>query len=189
MAERLYAAKAGGIDPIGLVGDNVAVWLNGSWWVYRIDFWEQMPRGQQMDVDLGAVAALGNTGDQRQNVFDQSSNPPGMMQLRCFPLDDIQILVRMGTGNTRFAASNIVAQIDRFTELSDPDLHSTEFFVLKNNSVYLNCTNPTAYATAMCRVAFFGNKYNLFDYQKNYPDRETVQSNFKNVAFVDSGRP
>ena len=189
MAVRLYAAQSGPIEPVGLVGDNVAVWLSSSWWMYQIDFWEQMPRGQAMVVDLGALAAGANTGDQRQIVFDQQVNPPGMMQLRCFPLDDIQIQVKMGTGNTRFVASNIQAQIDRYTELSDPDLHSTEFFVLRDNSVYLNCTNPTAYATAMSRVAFFGNRYNLTDLKKTYPTREDVLKNFKNVAFLASGRP
>lgn len=188
MAERLYAAKAGPIDPIALVNENVAIWMKAMWHLYRVMFVEQMPRSQAMIFDQGALAALANTGDVRLINLDQQTTPPGLIQLRCFPLDDIQVEVKLGRAESRFTAANISARVDRFTEISDPCLHTTEFVVLQDNSVWVNCTNPTAYATAMSRIAFFGFRYSLEDMNiaKKTPAETKAAAN-GSVVFVPSG--
>lgn len=187
MAERLYAAKAGPIDPIALVNEHVAIWMKASWHLYKVDYLEQMPRGQAMVFDQGALAALANTGDIRLQNLDQQETPPGMIQLRFFPIDDISVELKLGRAETRFTATNISARVDRFTEISDPCLHTTEFLILQANSAYVNCTNPTAYATAMSRVAFFGFRYALKDLGKAEKSPEDIKKLVPNVVFVPSG--
>lgn len=187
MAERLYAAKAGPIDPFALVNENVAIWMKAMWHLYRVMFVEQMPRSQAMVFDQGALAALANTGDVRLINLDQQTTPPGLIQLRCFPLDDIQVEVKLGRAESRFTSANISARVDRFTEISDPDLHTTEFVVLQDNSVWVNCTNPTAYATAMARIAFFGFRYTLEDLGVAKKTPSDVKQAVGSVVFVPSG--
>ncbi len=187
MAERLYAAKAGPIDPFALVNEKVAIWLKAMWHLYSVHYVEQMPRSQVMVFDQGALAALANTGDQRLLNLDQQTSPPGMAQLRCFPLDDISVEIKLGRAESRFTAANISARVDRFTEITDPCLHTTEIVILQDNSVYVNCTNPTPYATAMSRIAFFGFRYTLNDLQKTFKTPEEVKQYAQNVVFVPSG--
>ncbi len=187
MAERLYAAKAGPIDPIALVNENVAIWMKAMWHLYRVMFVEPMPRSQAMIFDQGALAALANSGDVRLINLDQQTTPPGMIQLRCFPLDDIQVEVKLGRAESRFTAANISARVDRFTEISDPCLHTTEIVILQDNSIWVNCTNPTAYATAMSRIAFFGYRYMLEDMKIAEKTPNEVKQKVNQVVFVPSG--
>lgn len=194
MAERLYSAKAGEIDPIGLVGENLAVWYSKSWHIYTIDFVEQMPRSANLVFDQGALAALANSGDVRLTNLDQNIDPPGLIQLRFYPLDDIQVQVKIQRSEARFTSANVSALVDRMTEIADPCLHTTEIVVLQDKSLYVNCTNPTAYATAMSRVAFFGFRYMLRDYNVSGKTREEVRSILQklnlnqNICYVPSGR-
>jgi len=187
MAERLYSAKAGPIDPIALVNEYVAVWLKAMWHCYKVDYVEPMPRTQDLVFDQGALAALAQSGDVRLINLDQQETPPGFIQLRCFPLDDIQVEVKVGRAESRFTAANIQSRVDRFTEINDPCLHTTEFVVLQQNSVYVNCINPTAYATAMSRVAFFGYRYMFRDLNQAFAKPEDVKKSYQNIVFVPSG--
>lgn len=187
MAERLYAAKAGDIDPVALVRDIVAIWLKSMWHLYKVVYIEQMPKSANLIFDQGAIVALGNTGDVRLNNLDQQETPPGMIQLRFYPLDDIQVEFKIGRSESRFAAANVLAQADRFTVIADPCLHTTEVFILQANSAFINCTNPTAYATAMSRVQFFGFRYMFEDLDKAYNTPDQVKQNFPSAVFVPSG--
>ncbi|MDD5547099.1 MAG: hypothetical protein PHO67_08115 [Candidatus Omnitrophica bacterium] len=146
-----------------------------------------MPRSQAMIFDQGALAALANSGDVRLINLDQQTTPPGMIQLRCFPLDDIQVEVKLGRAESRFTAANISARVDRFTEISDPCLHTTEIVILQDNSIWVNCTNPTAYATAMSRIAFFGYRYMLEDMKIAEKTPNEVKQKVNQVVFVPSG--
>jgi hypothetical protein len=187
MAERLYASKAGDIDPVALVNETVAIWLKARWHMYRVTYIEPMPKSANLIFDQGALAALAQTGDVRLNNLDQQSTPSGMIQLRFYPLDDIRVEFKIGRSESRFAAANVLAQADRFTIINDPCLHTTEVFILEDNSAYVNCTNPTAYATAMSRVQFFGFRYMMKDYDKDFATPEEVKQNYPNVVFVPSG--
>jgi len=187
MAERLYAGKAGEIDPVALVNEKVAIWLKAMWHLYKVIYIEPMPKSANLIFDQGALAALAQSGDVRLLNLDQQTKPSGMLQVRFYPLDDIRVEFKIGRSESRFTAANVMAQVDRFTVLADPCLHTTEVFILEDNSAYVNCTNPTAYATAMSRVQFFGFRYLLEDMDTAKSKPEEIKQSFPNVVFVPSG--
>lgn len=175
MAERLYYAKAGPIDPLALVMENVAIWVKANWHCYRVRYMEPVPRSRPLVFDQGVLAAGAPSGDVQLLTLTQQVDPPAMAQLRFYPVDDIQVTLKIGVAEARFSMARITATADRFTPLVDPCLHTTEVLVLENNAPYVNCTNPTLYATSMSRVAFFGFRFLLDDLKVVAPTAEEVK--------------
>jgi hypothetical protein len=109
-----------------------------------------------------------------------------MIQLRFYPLDDIQITLKINRSEARFAAANVVATVDRYTEIADPCLHMTEFVIIQDRSAYVSCINPTNYALSMSRICFFGFRYVLKDFSVALPNKDAVRKLYPNVVYVDS---
>lgn len=163
MSVRLYYAQAGPIDPLALVNENVAIWNRGNWHCYRVEYLEPLPKSHPLVFDPGALAAGATSGDTILPNLDQHFDPPAMAQLRFYPLEDVRVTFKIGQAEARFTTIRITATVDRFTQIEDPCLHTTEVLVLMNNTPYIDCANPTNYALTSSRVAFFGFRFSLFD--------------------------
>ena len=162
MDDRLYYAKPGPIAPLALVDEWLGIWLMTQWQCYKVEHYEPIPRSRQFIFDFGPVVAGARTGNTNTtNVLQQRLNPPEAMQIRFYPLDDIEILFFIGNADTRFMTDRQTAQADIFTMQVDPDLHSTEVVILTNSNPFISIFNPTGYNLAQSRVSFSGYRYAL----------------------------
>ena len=162
--EERYYSRPGPIAPLALVDEWLGIWLMTQWQCYRVLHYEPIPRSHQFVFDFGAVLAgawSGNTSTTA--VLRQSQTPPGAMQLRFYPLDDVEILFYIGNADTRFTTTVVTAQADILTMQVDPFLHSTEVLVLTSSFPFINVFNPMGYNLAQSRVQFFGYRYALDD--------------------------
>ena len=188
MAEiQFYEAKPGPIEKIALPDQTICVWVPTLWVAYRVAYVEPLPRSAQLVFNQGAVAAGGGSGDVQLLNLELSDTPPGLAQLRFYPLDDIRVTLKRGVGDTRFKTLRVVAEADRFTRLIDPCLHTTEFVILSVDEPYLNVTNPTDYNLAQTRVAFFGYRFVLDDLKKNFKTPKEAKEALGPITFVNAG--
>lgn len=160
--DRLYYAKPGPIAPLALVDEWLGIWLMTQWQCYKVTHYEPIPRSRQFIFDFGAVVAgAWTTNISTAAVLQQRLTPPEAMQIRFYPLDDIEILFYIGNADTRFMTARQTARADIFTMQVDPFLHSTEVVILTNSNPYINIFNPMGYNLAQSRVSFFGYRYAL----------------------------
>jgi len=160
--EERYYAKPGPIAPLALVDEWLGIWLMTQWQCYKVLHYEPIPRSRQFIFDFGPVLAgarVVNTST--ATVLRQRGTPPEAMQLRFYPLDDVEILFKIGNADTRFMTDVQTAQADIFTMQVDPFLHSTEVVVLAASFPFIDIFNPLGYALAQSRVQFFGYRYLL----------------------------
>ena len=169
MADMMYYAKPGPIAPIALAGQRIAVWAGARWEAFRIRFLEPLPRSSPFVFNVGAVAANQDSNPTQLINLQLSVDPPELVQLRFYPLDDIEVNLRRGQSDQRFKTMGLVARADIFTPQVDRCLHTTEFVVLKNDAPWLVIHNPTAYAIVVSRTAFFGFRFMLDDMKVSYP--------------------
>lgn len=190
MAERLYYAKAGPIDPVALVNEVVAVFIKESWKAYEVTYFEPLQRSAPLVFDQGAIAAGGTTGDVQLVNLAQTDDPPEMAQLRFYPIDDVEVTFKVGQAGARFTTLMRTTTADRFTVLVDPDYHTTEVIVLRNWRIFVNCANPTGYALTMSRVAFFGYRFKMNYLEVQEKDPKAVKSHptlkGRSIVFVAS---
>ena len=182
-----YYAKPGPMTPIALVGHKVAIWAPPNWTTYRVLFREPLPRSAALLFDVGAVAAGVASAATALANLEMSGNPPEMAQLRWYPLDDIRVRLSRGQADIRFKTQNIIAEADLFTEQVDRCLHSTEFVILGEDEPTLTVTNPSDYALAQTRVAFFGYRYILESLKFVSPKVEEVEKALAPITFVAAG--
>jgi hypothetical protein len=162
--EERYYAKPGPMAPLALVDEWLGVWIQGQWQCYKVLHYEPIPRSRAFTFDFGAVAAgawAAATPISAAVVLAQRQTPPEAMQIRFYPLDDIEVLFSIGNASVRFKTLNVTARADIFTMQVDPDLHSTEVVILANNSPFINVFNPTGRALGQSRVVFPGIRYLL----------------------------
>jgi len=133
-----------------------------KWQCYKVEHYEPIPRSRQFIFNFGAIAAgawSGNTDTAA--VLQQRNMPPEAMQLRFYPLDDVEVLFYIGNADTRFMTAKQTARADIFTMQVDPFLHSTEVVVLTSSNPFIDIFNPLGYNLAQSRVQFFGYRYSL----------------------------
>jgi len=160
--EERYYARPGPIAPLALVDEWIGIWLLTQWQCYRVTHYEPIPRSRQFVFNFGAVGAGAWTGAiDTAATLQQRLTPPEAMQLRFYPLDDIEVLFFIGNANTRFMTARQTARADIFTMQVDPFLHSTEVVVLTSSNPFINIFNPTGVALVQSRVSFFGFRYAL----------------------------
>ncbi len=147
-----YYAKPGPIAPIALVGQRMAIWSAPRWTAYVVEHITPIHRGPTFVFDLGAIAANTPLALAALGALELSSDPVEMMQARFYPVDDIEVEVRMGQADFVFKTQNLICRADRFTRQVDPCLHQTEFAWLKEAEPQVQVTNPTDYALAVSRV-------------------------------------
>jgi len=187
--EDRYYSKPGPIAPLALVDEWLAIWLMTQWQCYKVMHEEPIPRSRQFVFDFGAVAAgawSGNTSTAA--TLQQRSSPPEAMQLRFYPLDDIEVLFYIGNADTRFMTARQTARADILTMQVDPFLHSTEVVVLTNSNPFINVFNPTGVALVQSRVQFFGYRYALdSETHKVFRTATEAKKQLGPVTFASSG--
>jgi len=162
--EERYYAKPGPMAPLALVDEWIGIWLQTQWQCYKVVNREPIARSNQFTIDFGAVAAgawVAANPITTAAVLAQRQTPPEALQIRYYPLDDIEVLFSIGNADVRFQTLTATARADIFTMQVDPDLHSTEVVILTNSNPFINIFNPTARALGQSRVVFFGNRYLL----------------------------
>ena len=187
--EERYYARPGPIAPLALVDEWIGIWLLTQWQCYKVNHYEPIPRSRPFVVNFGAVAAGAWTGNTNTAAtLQQRQTPPEAMQLRFYPLDDIEVLFYIGNADTRFMTARQTARADIFTMQVDPFLHSTEVVVLTNSNPFINIFNPTAVALVQSRVAFFGYRYALDSASlKTYHTGAEARKALGPITFASSG--
>lgn len=182
-----YSSKPGPITPVALPGHNVAIWTGVVWVAYKVVFMEPFPRSNPLVFDSGAVGA-GLTANALQLILlEMSDSPSEMAQLRFFPLDDIRVRLTRGQSGTRFKSQSITTLVDKFTKMDDPCGHTTEFVVLTTDEPFIQVANPTGYALAISRVAFFGFRFIMDDLKVKHERADQIEARVSPITFVAAG--
>jgi len=155
----LYPFKAGEIEPIVLPDQTVGIWVNKVYRFYKVLYIEGIPRSDSIEHDFGPLAAGAVSIVTQLALLELPDYEFG--QFRAFVIDDIAATLWQGRSDGRYKLKNRLARLTRWTDLRDPDGHTTEFYVCGNNFAYMQALNPTAYALAQSRVAFYGFRYVL----------------------------
>jgi len=187
--EERYYSKPGPIAPLALVDEWIAIWLMTQWQCYKVMHYEPIPRSRQFVFDFGAVGAgLWSGSISTRATLQQRQTPPEAMQIRFYPLDDIEVMFFIGNADTRFMTAQQTARADLFTMQVDPFLHSTEVVVLTNSHPFINVFNPTAVALVQSRVQFFGYRYALdSESHKTFSSAAEARKVLGPITFASSG--
>jgi len=168
MSEVANIYDNGPISIIARIRENVAIWTEGQWQPYRIEFAEGIPPSRPMTVDLVQIAGLlnipanGTITPQMLAILQPANNE--LLHLRFKPIDDVEGLLWEQTSMTRWNPKGVRARVDLFTDAFDPYLASTTFFIigsLGNKDMNLEVRNPNAIALPQARFAFWGYRYTL----------------------------
>ena len=182
-----YYAQPGPIKPVGLPGHKLAIWAAAKWSCYKIVFLEPLPLSADLVFDMGAIAAGAVSGDIPLTNLALTAEPPEMVQIRSYALDDIEATVKRGAADIRFKTKTIIAKVTRFTIQVDPCLHTTEIIVLKGDEPNINAKNPTDYNLAQSRLGYFGYRFGLEDLKKDFPTVEQVEKALAPITFIAAG--
>ncbi len=155
--------KVGPIEHVAEVGENVLLVEHGVYRLYQVAYIEPIPPSHPLVAEVTAGAGLAAGGNipafNTTNLLDLNYGQLG--QFRAHVLDDIHVTVLQAQSLARFALMNVSATINVFTRLEDEYDILTEFAIWEQRRVFLRVVNPTAYALAQARVAFYGYKYVL----------------------------
>jgi len=155
---QLYPYKAGPVEPIVLPGETVGIWVNKQYTFSKVVYIEGVTRSDPIEFDFGAVnAGAGPTAITQLALLEMPDNEFG--QFRCIPIDDLSFILYQGRADQRHKLNLRVATYTRFTELTDPDGHTGEFYVYEDNWAFMSATNQTDYDVTTARVAFYGFRY------------------------------
>ena len=164
MAE-LYPFKAGEIEPVVLPGQIVGIWVTKTWRFAEVVFCEGIPQGDPIIINLGALAAGATSNITLLTNIDMPDLE--FAQYRSFILDDFQARFYQGRADQRYKLRNVNAAITRSTALRDPCGHTTEFYVYQDEHAYMQALNPTTFALAQTRIAFYGYRF-VFELRPQY---------------------
>ena len=153
----LYPHKSGigGMEPIALQDQNVAVHYGTAVYYRKVTFSEAIPPFQAIDV--GALAA-GATSV--RTAMPRLDMPDGeFAQFRWYPIDNI--ICRLWIPNTvgKYKLLAWQSYVDQTIISRDPCLHLTEFFVWENNRPSVEAMNPMDYALLASRIIVMGFRY------------------------------
>lgn len=157
----LYPFKAGPVEPIVLPDQTVGIWVNKVYKFFKVIYYESLPRSDPLTMDFGPLAAATPTAVTQLNLLEMPDREFG--QFRCYVIDDVAANLWQGRSDGRYKLKNRLARLTRWTELRDPDGHTTEFYVHENSFAFMQVLNPTDYAITQARVAFYGFRYILED--------------------------
>lgn len=179
----LYPYKAGPIEPVCRMGDNVGIFQD-KWIFAKVIYITPLSLSDPIMRDFGALAAGATSGNIQLTELDMHDLNFG--QYRFQVADDITAELRQGAAAARFSNKNRIARVTAFTKLNDPCCHQTEFFVYENSSAYMQVTNETDYPLTQARVAFFGFKYICEAYIGPTPPAQYTR--VPAAAFIQGGR-
>lgn len=139
---------------------NLAVWSMGRWHYYNVDYTEPMPLSTQSIVDFGAQTAGARDALTELTVFDVDEHQ--LLQLRFFPLDDVEARLWLTRSQGKFTARGLHAEVSLMTRGVDPYFETTEFNILgRDRNAFFEVRNVGDYTLAQGRLQFWGHKYIL----------------------------
>jgi len=158
----------GPISPIARIKDNVSIWTENKWLSYNISYIEPIPFSSPFMVDMLTVAPAvvtlaANATLAKRVVPVLQLNKDELIHLRWKPLDDVEgRLYELGAA-ARFSPRGGHARVTLFTEIADPNLATTTFWILggQNKDAQIDVVNPNPVAIAVARFAFWGFRYIL----------------------------
>lgn len=143
------------------IKQNLAVWSMGRWQYYNVDYIEPLPGASSVStINYGAVAASSSVAITELTQFDVDEHQ--LLQLRFYPIDDIEVRLWEARSQSRFSARSIQARATPLTRRDDPDLLTTEFNVLgRDRNAFIEVINNNPYALTRSRVVFLARRYIL----------------------------
>ena len=152
--------RPGPIRAVAEIGQKVLLIDRTSYKLYWVAYREGISPSHPFVANVGVIAA-----GARVPVFNTTAildlNDGQLGQFRAHVLDDIHVVINQPGGLARYGLMNVFARLNAFGRLEDRCDHLTEFFILEDDRIFLDVTNPTGYALAQARVAFYGFKYVL----------------------------
>jgi hypothetical protein len=156
----------GPVSPVAKVGENLAVWRDQSYYPYKIEWMEGIPRSSPFVIDMvatsGAVTIPAGGQTQKSISTVLQMYPDELLHLRWEPIDDVEGLLWELNNQARNATKGGQARTGPFTSLRDPWLATTTFWILgQNRDCSIGAFNPWAIAQPTARFAFWGFRYIL----------------------------
>lgn len=152
--------RAGEIEPVVEVGQNVLVVNREAYNLYQIAYIEPIPPSFPLVMNLGAVLAGAQTAiTSTANILDMTDGQLG--QFRARVLDDIVVTLMEPLSVGRFLTKNVSARINAYSHLYDVHDHLSEFYVFEDDRPFVQIANPQAVNLAQARIAFYGFRYIL----------------------------
>lgn len=155
----IHTYKGGPVEQIVMPGEQVGIWVNKVYTFFKILYVEPITRSDPVCIDLGAIAAAGQTVVTQVTLLQMPDLE--FAQFRMEVLDDVQVAVYQGRADMRHKLQQRVALIGRMNALFDECAHLTELFEFEDNYIFLQATNQTDYALTVARVVFWGYRYVL----------------------------
>lgn len=167
MPENLYNIYYDGpISPVVKQQENISVFSENKYLHYKVRFIEPIPLSRPFVADLvalsGATVIPANGQIQQAVLAVIQVNQDELIHLRWEPLDDVEGALWQLGGHARFGPRGGQARVSLFTQLRDPYLASTTFFVLGGvtaKDAQIGAFNPNPVALPMARFAFWGYRY------------------------------
>jgi len=163
------------IQPVAKIKENLSIWTVGQWSHYRIEFIEPMPANSQAVTDLvtvsGATTIAANGQVAAQLVNFLQLNEMEFLHLRWEPLDDVEGVLWEQTSVGRYVTRSLHSRVSLFTEIRDPYLATTTFFILgRDRDANIEAQNPNPVALPQARFRFFGYRYVLSELKQEVID-------------------
>ncbi len=156
------AFRAGDMEPIVDPGQQVLLFENQHYALYRAAYIDAIPysRALAMDLITGTVAT-GAVGAQvsMTTILDMYDNELGQFRLEL--LDDIDVIISQPQSSARGGSRNVTGTVSRFSKLRDRCGHMTEKFILGQGRTFLTPTNNSGRGITLGRAVFWGFKYGL----------------------------
>lgn len=113
--------RPGLIAPVAKPGENVLVFSQTSYLLYRVAYVEPLPPSPALTIDNGSLAAgLPLNAIDTQTILDMANGQ--LAQLRFRVLDDINVQINQPSQLVRFTNKNKTATINLFVHKAGLDL-------------------------------------------------------------------
>jgi len=161
----MHKSGLGLMEPVALIGHNVAIHYGKELHLRRVTYMEAIPPFQAINV--GAMVL--------QSVSIRTLIPNlGMLdnefgQFRWWPLDPIQVRLFIPNSQAKHVLRNIMVPMDPTVIDRDPCLHLTEFYVWQDNQPSVEVINYSDYALTQTRIMAMGFRFHV---DKLPPDLE-----------------
>ena len=180
------------IQPVAKIKEKLAIYSRNIWEYWLIDYIEGIPRSSQSVVETITAAGIGtsiaaNGMIPRFQIAPLLLNLGDLLHLRWEPLDDVEGVLWEQPSEARFATRAIQARVNLYTNLMDPYLATTTFFLLgRDRLMNLQVMNPNPVIIFVARFVFFGFRYVLTQIKtEKFPEQD--QKNLK-MGDVDAVR-
>lgn len=187
MSDYFFQFKPGPIEPaIRKLGDNILVYHDFSYNLYRVRYAEGLPRGNTLVFNAGALAA--GASALAQSLTAVLDMPEGeILHFRFQVLDDVRITLNQPLRTGVGTLANVVGNFTAFSALYDPCSHLTERGIYWDRRIYVDVVNPTDYAINQSRLAFWGYRYSVDFIEKHDSIEKVLTSGKPFNSLVASG--